>query len=101
MKVYIGQYGMVWSLTPEQWKLVLESGASGAGYDLGEVGARQLRRFPRGICKSKGDPGSCHRGSEFMVWSPLLEFHEPLDWEPEAFQEQLALITTGNNKVTQ
>jgi hypothetical protein len=91
--IYIGQFGYPFSLTVAQWRTLCEGGARGDGYDLTEIGARELRRFPHGVLKfDRHSPG---RSS---IYNDLL-YYEPLDWEPDQFAEALAeldaVLTAG------
>lgn len=81
--VYIGHFGYPYRLTVAQWRTLCEGGARGEGYDLEQIGAKELKRFPAGVVKfDRQSPG---RSS---IYTDLL-YYEPLDWEAEAFADAL------------
>lgn len=81
--IYIGQFGVCFRLTLDQWRRLCEGGAAGEGYDLSHFDAKELRRFPPGVVKEIRD--SDQRSS---VRSDLL-YYEPLDWYDYDFRDHL------------
>jgi len=65
-KIYVTQYGITWSLTPEAWKQVCEMALADKEWNWDNLGKRLSR--PKG------------------AWEK--QFH-PLDWDKEAWRDEL------------
>lgn len=79
--IYVVQYGTFWSLTRTAWLQLLKDGASGNGYNLDEIkGSKRLKRMPAGVIREDSE-------DERGWYHPNL--HQPLDWDPEDFDDRL------------
>jgi hypothetical protein len=82
MRVYIGQYGYVWSLSPDEWMDLCGEAAETGSNDL--TSCKMLKKRPHCVLKW-GDAD----GSEFTAADDKTLYREPLDWWPNDFRTEL------------
>jgi type II restriction/modification system DNA methylase subunit YeeA len=82
MKVYVGQYGSIWSLSAKEWMELCEEASDTGTYDL--TSYKKLTKRPRSIINWRDDDGS-----EFGAADEKTIYREPLDWTADEFLEEL------------
>jgi hypothetical protein len=78
MRVYIGQYGDVWSLSAKEWMELCEKAAETGAYDLTPY--KMLKKRPQCLIRWSDEDGS-----EFSAADDRTIYREPLDWWQEDF----------------
>lgn len=93
MKVYVGQFGAIWSLTPSEWIELCEEAADTGTYDL--TNYKRLKKRPQCIMNWSDEDGA-----EFGPVDDKTLYREPLDWVPTEFEEELVDFPKEVERIT-
>lgn len=81
-RIYVEQFGNWWSLTPGQWRDVLEDGVATGSHALPVRGTCTRKPQEIGSRKVKGKPTYYAKASSTL-------FYQPRDWSKAAYKRAL------------